>query len=213
MRPTALRSVGLGLLAFGELLWLSIRIDTACFSGMTSWWAGPLSYSNRLISIVLVSVSFIAIIAGAFPQRALNEIENFPKFPPRSGCLVPAQIASFLIFARMSIFLVEGELGSSPFPNLWFLAWAGTGLTTVLFSVGGNDAAREWLRLFRRKWWVLLAGIIAGAVAVVAGYMADMAWEPLRMPTFWLVGRRWRRWGKRPFAAFLTSSSALKIFQ
>ena len=32
-----------------------------------------------------------------------------------------------------------------------------------------------------------LGGHLAGAVAVVAGYMADMAWEPLRMPTFWLV--------------------------
>lgn len=212
MRPTALRSVGLGLLAFGELLWLSIRIDTACFSGMTSWWAGPLSYSNRLISIVLVSVSFIAIIAGAFPQRALNEIESFPKFPPRSGCLVPAQIASFLIFARMSIFLVEGELGSSPFPKLWFLAWAGTGLTTVLFWLGAMMPLGNGFAYF----------VVNGGSSWGASSPGRLRWSPATWRIWpgnhsvcrrsgW-IGRRWRQWGKRPFAAFLTSSSALKIF-
>ena len=101
--------------------------------------------------------------------------------------LALAQLTTFGIFFWLSIIVVEGNVKASHFAGLWMLSWVGAGLGAVAMLLLVAMPAREWLRVARRNWSVGLAALMIGATAWALGLLANMAWGPLRRPTFWLV--------------------------
>ena len=187
LSPAGLRWVWLGLLALAELVLLSMRVDPVSLKGKASWWAEPLSHANIFVSIVLASLAACAVVGWARARGRLRERAKFHDPPHKSWPILLAQLAAFAAFFWLSIFVVEGDVESSNFADVWILAWAAAGFSAGVFWLLAVMPAQAWLRLARRGWSVVLASLMIGAAAWAVGLFADMAWAPLREPMFWLV--------------------------
>jgi len=174
--PSLQRRVWLGLLALVELIWLSMRVDFYPLSGQASWWAGPLSHANMFSSIVLASLAAGAVMGWSRARARERKHPSFQELPYRPWPLILAQLAAFAAFSCLSIFVIEGDAGSSRFSGLWILAWLAAGLGAGILWLLAAMPARACLRLARQGWVVVLAGLMIGTAAWILGLLlAGMA--------------------------------------
>jgi exosortase E/protease (VPEID-CTERM system) len=178
---------GLAVIALAELTWLSIRIEFFTLSGKVGWWTGPLSHANVFTSIGLASLASGGIIVWSCTRPRVSERVSFQETRYRRWPLILVQLVLFAAFFRLSIFVVEGEIGSSQFSGFWILVWFVTGSAAVVFWLLAALPAHVWFRLAIQGWSVLLAALLIGTATWVLGYLSGKAWKPLSGPTFLVV--------------------------
>jgi exosortase E/protease (VPEID-CTERM system) len=165
---------------------MSLRLDFVPLLGKGGWWA-VLSHANIFASIVLAGLAAGVLVGWARVAGRLREGPKFQELSHKLWPLVLAQLATFAVFFWLSIFVVEGDAGSSQFSGLWILDWATAGSAAGAFWLLAALRTRAWIRLARQGWSVVLAALMIGAAAWALGLVANMTWETLRSPTFLLV--------------------------
>jgi exosortase E/protease (VPEID-CTERM system) len=177
----------LALLLGAEVVTLSIRIDTAALSSKTGWWAGVIGHAGKLGSIMAAALAVCAVVAWAASRGGLEDTAEWSAPRGKSWAFVLAQLAAFGVFAVLSVIVIEKDLRSPALLSVCLCAWALAGMAAAGLWCLAGMTARAWMALIRRGWLVMLAALMIGAAAWGVGRLADMAWTPLRQPTFWIV--------------------------
>jgi exosortase E/protease (VPEID-CTERM system) len=175
------------LLLGAEVVALSIRIDTVALSNKTGWWAVVIGHAGKLASIVAAALAVCTIVAWARSRGGLNGRAESSAANVKSWPFVLAHLAAFGAFAVLSVIVTERDLPSTALLAVCLSAWALAGMAAVGLWCLAGMTGRAWLALIRRGWPVMLAALALGAAAWGVGRLADMAWAPLRQPTFWIV--------------------------
>jgi len=184
-----LRLICLILVPLAELLLLSFRVDTGALLNKTVWWAAPLGYFPEIASSVFVSAAVFGLVVCARPrEETVGEFLDTVRVPPKKwpvSLLVHSLL--FLIFAALTLYMVEGDAAISAYPDLWFLYWSIIGFLAAVSWAAAVMPLQQWLQIIRRYWLLVAVAALAGSASWASGLLTETLWKPLREPTFLLA--------------------------
>ncbi len=181
------RWIGLSVLLVAELLGLTLRFDTGLLANDKRWWAELLGQTHLIPQIALAIASATLVFSGA---RLRDELEQLADQLDQPRSWLPfflGHLVVFASFAQLTGMVIEGDIGSSPYPGAWFLAWVAMAVLVVASWVACALPVRICLLLVRRASGPLLAGIAVGVAAWGAGQLTDSLWRPLGRTTLAVV--------------------------
>jgi exosortase E/protease (VPEID-CTERM system) len=183
-RPTILRWACLVLLPLAEVVWLSLRVDTAALAGKSAWWATAIGHGGELVSLLVAAVAACVVFAQAWPRLRSSAFPEASSAGRQFWAFLPGHAAVFAVFAALTVHVVEGNVDTSPYCTLWLSAWVGSGLAAALAWGLAAMPLGRWLHVVRRGWGLGLAALAIGAAALGAGQFTGTFWGFLQGPTF-----------------------------
>jgi exosortase E/protease (VPEID-CTERM system) len=184
--PTLLHWSVLVALLIIEVLLLTLRFDTGTLRGQSGWWAVLLGQSNLLLRLVIAIVAATLLLGGAPLWSDIRRLSAVPLKFKTIGIPLILHLCSFAAFARITAYLLESTAGTE-FKGEATLLWCALGLAVIGYWALTVLPAAEWLKLARRRWLLLAAGMSVGTLAWSAGLLLQYSWRPLAEGTFWIV--------------------------
>jgi exosortase E/protease (VPEID-CTERM system) len=177
----------LGAMLAIEAISLSVRFDGASITHVNSEWAvllGRASLIGRFaISIVVAVLIFGGVSFKEKVSRLSDRIDRMP-FP---WLPLTAHLILLAVFYRLSIVVFEGNIQASAYPVAWVLVWLGVGVSTLACLAAAAIPVSLWTALGISGRTSLLFAAVVAVVAVVAGQLADVLWQPLGASTLWIA--------------------------
>ncbi len=186
----------LALLLLAEVVWLSLRIDTASLKHKTTWWAWALGHLPDVASVLLAAAAGGILVA--FVQARARRREAPAKGPGwrKIWPFLLVHVGAFCAFAGLAISLFEGDAGASRFADIWVVAWVLLGLLLLASLCLAAFPGTFWISWLRRYWLAGLAAVGIGATALAVGLATDAFWSWLARPTFRLVNALLQAFGQ-----------------
>jgi exosortase E/protease (VPEID-CTERM system) len=179
---------GLVLLLVAELLALGLRFDTESLAGQPQWWAKAVDAAPAAPAILIAVATAIIVLGGARLRDALGRGSCSVSTPQRSWpYYLLCHLLSFAAFTALTWFILEGEMGDSAYPGLWFFGWVMAGVGALAFWGAAAVRPRLWPGLLRQTFPQILIGIVVGIAAWRCGGLTGELWRPMSSWTFEFV--------------------------
>jgi exosortase E/protease (VPEID-CTERM system) len=184
LRLPFLRLGLLSVLLLFELIVLQVRFDTEALVGVHSWWSDLIGEVHFLPPLGLAFAAALLVFAGMdIPSRPVHASD--PAWTSR-GWLVylVGHLALLALFAGCTAWVLEGDLPSnSRWPVGWVIGWAAAGLATFALWLAALVPPALWVPQVQRSYRALLAGLLVGVAAWLAGLMTSAGWQLLSHAT------------------------------
>jgi len=96
-------------------------------------------------------------------------------------------LLAFAVLFQVTAVVLEGDIHSAAYPELWVFTWLGLALLTGALWAGAVLPPGLWWALSKRAGGLFLLAAIVGSLALWAGQFTTRLWEPLGLGTMWLV--------------------------
>ena len=165
------RLTGLVALLAIELAVLMLRFSTESLEATgQQWWADTLWRWKIMLPPLAIAMSTAGVLLGA--DRLRDELRRFSSelsAPHRAWPYLLGHLTAFAIFARLTVFILEGSFATSTMRPLWVGLWLlAAAVAAVLWASSLCPprvlAAVAW----RARALVLVVGVV-GAMAWAAG--------------------------------------------
>jgi exosortase E/protease (VPEID-CTERM system) len=182
-----LRTAVLAAVLLAEILYLTLRFDTAGISLDSGWPAWLLSQSPHVLRAAIAMLVATLLFGGV---QIWRDGEQLAKEGPVSSGWPLYLVAHFAVFAAFVLLTQSAfDVETSTAANFgwWTLAWWCCGLMTLGFLMAAIFPPPLWLALARKAAPAILGGMAVGLAAWVFGLVTGELWLPLGQATFWTV--------------------------
>jgi exosortase E/protease (VPEID-CTERM system) len=183
------RLIGLVALLAAELAVLMLRFSTESLEATgQQWWADTLWRWKVVLPPLAIAMSTAGVLLGADRLRAeLRRFSSELATPHRAWPYVLAHLTAFAIFARLTVFILEGSFATSTARPLWVGLWLLAAAVAAIFWASSLCPPRVLAAVaWRARALVVVVGIV-GVMAWAAGLVTEGLWDPLRHATMNVV--------------------------
>jgi exosortase E/protease (VPEID-CTERM system) len=175
----ALRLWFLSLLLLGELMALQVRFDADSLAGLNSWWAALVREAHLLPPLGL-AVAALLVLAGLDRSGVPLQSSDAAWTSNHWLLYLIGHLLCLAVFAGCTALVLEGHLESNArWPAAWVTGWAAMGVATVISWLVALLPPVLWVPLARRSYPALLAGLVVGLAAWLAGLITSAGWQLL----------------------------------
>ncbi|QDV44264.1 Transmembrane exosortase [Stieleria neptunia] len=206
-----LKWCGLPVILLAELLFLTIRFDTASLSQASEWAASFGDHISILPQLVAVMLVATLVFGGRQVSEELSRLCHSDGRHRRWPVWLAAQMLLYLLFYWVTIQVFEINRGVS---LAWIAGWAALGTACGLAWLAALVHPSNWQRLAARLAGYVLVGAVIGVLAWAAGQYATQYWGVLAGLTFDCVGFALRCMGleaSRDIASFTLGTSEFQV--
>jgi exosortase E/protease (VPEID-CTERM system) len=174
------------VLLTGAFLLLTFQYEVRPVGSDAPWWAIVVAKWPHLLTLGIAALAGTLLVSG--PRLWAELRGQSERLEQSSGwwLYLIGHLVALAAFARLTALTNSSELLDLRNPGAWVVLWGATGgLAVGLWALAALPAG-VWLRLARRCWAGLLAGLGAGIGACVFGRYVTELWQPLAEGTLWL---------------------------
>lgn len=182
-----LRWAGLTCVLLAEVLFITIRFDSASLSGQDGVWTRLLERANIVPQLLIVAVTATLVFGGGELSHALMRLSRrtYARHRWLLWCII--QLALFAVFVPLTTIVFERQSDLETTHLFASAAWAGVGLLILVSWCCAMLPPASYLEIASQHRWLLVGAAFIGVVAWAAGQFADSLWIPLGQSTLWLV--------------------------
>jgi exosortase E/protease (VPEID-CTERM system) len=183
------RLFGLAGLLIAELVVLMTRFSVESLEATGQrWWADTLWRWKIVLPPLAIAMSTAGVLLGGDRLRAeWRRVSTELAAPHRAWPYLVAHLASFAVFARLTVFLLEGDFATSTAKPFWVALWLALAAATAIFWAASLCAPALLAAVAWRARGLVAVGVIVGFMAWVAGLITEGFWDPLQQATMNLV--------------------------
>ena len=174
------------ILLAAELLFLSVRFDTAALSKGDNEWIRLAGDAPTGLRILLASLAAFLLIVFPRLKSIADEARRAALGHAWVGWLLLLHGLAFGAFYPATTALFKAAAAGQYPAGGALAAWAGLGGTVAALWLLAAAPLRYWLGLVSREKLALLAAAMAGGAAWGLGELTSTLWKPLAVGTFWL---------------------------
>lgn len=160
--------------------------DTQTLTDTPQTWAVWLGYTPALLNIGLASAgAFLLLVGLRTPTRLLALLQPYPQHRWRATCGLHLIAFSIFVYITARLFTLAPEVVQ--YPSSWLLAWALSGVSTLLLWCSAFAPLHCWRHLAQQTSWTWLGASLFGLGAWANGQLTYTFWPSLSTVTFWCV--------------------------
>ena len=176
------RLIGLVALLAAEVAVLMLRFSTESLEAAgQQWWADTLWRWKVVLPPLAIAMSTAGVLLGA--DRLRDELRRFSSelaTPHRAWPYVLGHLTAFAVFARLTVFILEGSFAASTVRPLWVALWLLAAAVAAIFWAASLGPPRVLAAVaWRARALVVVVGIV-GVMAWAAGLVTEGPLQPGR---------------------------------
>ncbi len=183
------RLIGLGALLAAEVVVLMMRFSTESLEATGhQWWADTLWRWKVILPPLAIAMSTAGVLLGGDRLRAeVRRVSSDLAAPHRFWPYLVGHLVAFAVFARLTVFILEGAFATSTIQPFWVGVWLAAAGMAALFWAASLFPPRALATIAWRARALVVVIAIVGAMAWAAGLITEGLWDPLRHATMNLV--------------------------